>query len=216
VIRAPAAPRPRTRRGRGLVALLVVMAATSTAGCGIPTDHSARPLDPHALPAALAQSTTTSTAKPGSQQVQAPIFVLQTTGQTQRLKAIRVPVPYSSNQSQQARLLIASLIAYRPPASGSTTTLTNPIPSSVRIKSAKIQGGILDLDVSNLENIENSQQRVAFAQIVYTATSLTGIGILRVRFSIDEHPIQVQLRDGLSKSGQPVGPDDFRDLRPAA
>ena len=105
------------------------------------------------------------------------------------------------------------LIAEQPAASGATKNLTNTIPSSVRILGLKLDGDVLDLDVSNLDNVESTQQRLAFAQMVYTATDLPGIDA--VRFSISGRSAQVPLDNATSKLDQAIDRGDYAQLDPA-
>ncbi len=206
---------PVAARGGPRVAVVAALLLTATivAACGIPTDHSPRALDPHALPAALAQATTTSTTTPPGRDTDGTIYLLQTTGNSKRLKEVPITVAYSADPAQQAKAVINGLIAYHPVPSGSSSTLTNSIPSTVHILDAKLDNQVLYLNVSNLDNVESGQQHVAFAQIVFTATKLPEI--LSVRFSIDGTSAQVPLRNGTSGSGEAVGPNDFQDLKPA-
>ncbi len=108
---------------------------------------------------------------------------------------------------------MSQLIAEQPASSGATKNLTNTIPSSVHILGLKLDGGVLDLDVSNLDNVESTQQRLAFAQMVYTATDLPGIDA--VRFSISGRSAQVPLDTATSKLDQAIDRGDYAQLDPA-
>jgi spore germination protein GerM len=190
-----------------LAGLGAALLAALVGACGIPTDHSPRPLDRNALPAALAQGTTTTKPAPTDHQMSVGLYLLQTSGTTERLKKVSAVIAYTTDGAEQAREAITRLIAFQPPPSGPTT---NPIPSTVHIRSIKLEDGILDLDVTNLDSVQSDQQRIAFAQIVFTATYSPDV--LKVRFAIDGQPTQVPLSTGTSKSGEAVDRDDFKDL----
>jgi Tfp pilus assembly protein PilN len=203
-----------TRRGPRLIALVLVAAALAlvAAACGIPTDGSPRPIAQAALPNALAPQTTTSLAgvQGGSDVVR--IFLVRNDGATPKLAAVSIVIADTSTLSQRARMVMTDLVGEQPAPSGATQNLTNTIPEAVRILGLKLDGDVLDLDVSHLDNVESTQQRLAFAQMVYTATDLPGIDA--VRFSINGRAAQVPLDSATSKLGQAIDPGDYAQLDP--
>ena len=73
------------------------------------------------------------------------------------------------------RQVIEQLIAQQPKASSGGSDLTNAIPPTSQVLNATVDGDVLDLDLSDLGQVESSRQRLAVAQIVFTATALAGI-----------------------------------------
>ena len=72
--------------------VLALALALVGAACGIPTDHTARPIDQDALPAALApQTTTTMVLAAGTEPVR--IFLVRNDGSTAALAAVTMGDP---------------------------------------------------------------------------------------------------------------------------
>jgi len=190
----------------GLALVLVLFGAA----CGIPTDHTARPIDQDALPAALAPQTTTTLAlAAGTTPVR--IFLVRNDGSTAALAAVTMGIPDPKTPADEISAVMKLLISEQPAASGATQNLTNTIPSSVRVLDFKMDGHVLNLDVSNLDNVESTQQRLAFAQMVYTVTDLPGID--SVRFWINHHMAQVPLDQSTSSLGQAIDRGDYSQLQ---
>ncbi len=145
-----------------------------------------------------------STASPTPPGIFAPkvqAFLVKSNGDNEVLVPVEVAEPQDATKADEARNLIQRLIALQPEQSKATADLQNAIPSSVRVLHSRLAGTVLDLDVSNLSNVVLTQQRRAFAQIVFTATGLAGIE--SVRFSINGRAVQVPL-DNSSNPGQPA------------
>ncbi len=189
---------------------LVVMAGS----CGIPTDHSPRPIAQGALPAALKPQTTTTTQivlSAGTDAVR--LFLVRNEDSSPKLARVTMGIRHTTDLTTRVREVMTELIAEQPASSGATKNLTNTIPSSVRILGLKLDGDVLDLDVSNLDNVESTQQRLAFAQMVFTATDLPGVDA--VRFSISGRSAQVPTDTATSKLGQAIDRGDYAQLDPA-
>ncbi len=198
---------------RALAAVAAGLALVAAAGsCGIPTDHSPRPIAQGALPAALAPQTTTTLPGLAAGTDAVRIFLVRNEDSSPRLARVTIAIPDARDLATRARELMTQLVAEQPSASGATTNLTNTIPSSVRILGLKLDGDVLDLDVSNLDNVESTQQRLAFAQMVYTATDLAGIDA--VRFAINGRPAQVPLDQATSELDQAINRSDYAQLDP--
>jgi spore germination protein GerM len=198
------------RRRPTTTAAVVLALALVGAACGIPTDHTARPIDQEALPAALAPQTTTSLAlAAGTEPVR--IFLVRNDGSTAALAAVTMGIPDPKTPSDRISAVMKLLISEQPAASGATRNMTNTVPSSMRVLDIKIDGHVLNLDVSNLDNVESTQQRLAFAQMVYTVTDLPGIDA--VRFWINHREAQVPLDQSTSSLGQAINRGDYSQLQ---
>ncbi len=205
--------RPRTRGPNlavwaGLAGALALLAVA----CGIPTDHSPRPIAQGALPAALAPQTTTTQEGPAPGADAVRLYLVRNVDSTPRLVGVVVGIRHTTDPTNQVREVMTMLIAEQPSSTGSTRNLTNTIPSAVKILGLKLDGDVLDLDVSNLDNVESTQQRLAFAQMVFTATDLLGVDA--VRFSISGRQAQVPLDTATSKLGQAIDRADYAQLDP--
>jgi hypothetical protein len=209
VIDRRGAPRRLAGRAR-LAALLVAVCGIVVVACGIPVDSSPRTLSRGALPKALTGSTTSEA--PGTGTVVAEeIFLVRTNGNAQVLTPVPLDgIPLKSSNIAQARDLLTRLIGQQPAPSSVSADLTNAIPTTVRVLGARLDDDVLELDVSNLDTVESTQQRLAFAEMVFTATGV--IGIDAVRFSIDGLPAQVPIDNSTSTAGAAITRADYRQL----
>jgi len=208
--------RPFQARGAGRIAralgvLAAVAVAGSLAGCGIPTDAKARPIDREALPSQLVSVPTTITPSgPGALSRAVNLYMVGVVPNGGE-ELVRVPADIANvvDSADLPRQVIEQLIAQQPIDNGGDK-LTNAIPTTVRVLRASVDGDVLDLDLSDLGTVELTRQRLAAAQIVFTATDLPGIN--KVRFSIDGQPSAVPLATESSTPGQEITRDDYRSL----
>ena len=203
-------PRLSRRLSPRLVAVVIVAALAAT-GCGIPSDSHARPLDQGALPPQLI-STPTTTTPDGSTGLdqQATLYLVTMVGDSEKLVPVSTEISYVLDQNELPRQVIEALIAQQPKPTSSASDQTNAIPTSVTVSSATVNDGVLDLDLSGLSNVELTRQRLAAAQIVFTATELRGVRA--VRFWIDGQPGAVPLDDQASTAGQAITRADYPSL----
>jgi spore germination protein GerM len=193
------------------VVALVLATGLGLAGCGIPSDDHARPIDRDALPPQLvAAPTTTTPLGPSALNQKATLYLVSMTGDTEKLVPISADIVNVVDPSDLPRQVIEQLIAQQPKDGGAGTDQTNAIPSTVSVISASINDGVLELDLSDLSSVELTRQRLAAAQIVFTATELPGVHA--VRFSIDGQPGAVPLDDQASTAGQAISRSDYPSL----
>lgn len=193
-----------------LVLVSVVMAGVVVVGCGIPSDDHARPIDRDALPPQLISTATTTAPGPNALSQKATLYLVSMIGDREKLMPVSADVANVVDQSDLPRQVIEQLIAEHPGVGGSGTDETNAIPSTVSVSSATINAGVLELDLSGLSSVELTRQRLAAAQIVFTATELPGVGA--VRFWIDGQPGAVPLDDQASTAGQAITRSDYPSL----
>ncbi len=206
----PDAPRPRRRH---VVATSVVLAVVGlvVVACGIPTDHSPRLLDRHDMPAALSAGTTTTQLHGSGGFQSLKIYLVRTTPTRTVLQPVTVEVAEKSTIVSQAEAVLAVLIADQPSSRPATASLTNAIPSNLRILDASLDGNVLELDLSHLDStVVSLQQKLAFAEIVFTLTELNGIDA--VKFSIVGQPAQVPLDSGTSPAGAAIDAGSYPQL----
>ena len=87
--------------------------------------------------------------------------------------AVRREVAVPEDTADLPRVVAEALIAAGPDELG-RADLVNALPSDVQVRSAVVgDDGVLDLDLTNLGNVESSLQRLAVAQLVFTLTDLT-------------------------------------------
>jgi spore germination protein GerM len=194
-----------------LVVLVALVALGGLAGCGIPSDGKARPIDQKALPSQLVSTpTTVPPAGPSALNQNATLYLVTTANDTERLVPVNAEIVNVVDQADLPRQVIEQLIAQQPKASGAGSDETNAIPSTVKVLSATVTDHVLDLDLSDLGSVELTRQRLAAAQIVFTATELAGVDA--VRFWIDGQPGAVPLDDQASTAGQAIARSNYPSL----
>ncbi|WP_334142783.1 GerMN domain-containing protein [Rhabdothermincola sp.] len=201
------------RRGWPVAALVAVGSVLAAAACGIPADEEPRSIPVEALPANLSeqQATTTTVVDEASAQRETIYLVHTGTapgGAGESLEPVSISLR-NPEPDQLPRLVIERLIATKPDQIG-LPGLTNPVPADTKVLDARVSDGVLDLDLSaSLANIESALQRLALAQIVFTATDITSLPISSVRFRIDGQPVAVPVEVGTAPAGQPVSRNDY-------
>jgi spore germination protein GerM len=195
---------PTIRRASLAAALVLGLVATA---CGIPVDHSPRVIDRHDEPALLAGTSTTVGGK--GDQTRVRLFLIRNNGSNnQQVQGVWVDVDNESSTEALAREALQRLIAYVPPTSASHQ-LTNAIPQTLRVLHTDLDGDVLNVDVSSF-NVENQTQRLAFAELVFTATDLNGID--SVKFTINGNGAQVPLDKSTSTAGAAIDRRDYSQL----
>ena len=203
MIPAPA-QRPAQATRRAALGVLVALALASAA-CGVPQDPAPRVLDASVLPEELAQpsTTTTSTEAPVPRQA---VYLYFVDGE-----ALGTPVERDLATPAGPIAALETLIAGPTPeeASGGFTSV---IPAETVILSSDLTNGVLrvDLAAGALEQIEGELQRLAIAQLVYTATELSGIDWLWVL--IEGEPRALPTDEGDVEA--PVGRVHYASLGP--
>jgi spore germination protein GerM len=188
----------------GLVAALALLG-----GCGIPEDSKPREISREALPPELIDpaAVATGAALPSDADARfVTLYLVQgddTSGDA--LVAVRREVAVPAATADLPRVVAEALIAASPEQMG-RADLVNALPSDVQVRSAVVgDDGVLNLDLTNLGNVESSLQRLAVAQLVFTLTDLTVPQVSAVRFSIDGEEVAVPLEGGVAAAGTPVG-----------
>jgi spore germination protein GerM len=203
--------RQQSRLAAALVAALVLVPLV---GCGIPSDAKARPIGREALPAQLVSvPTTIEPAGPSSLNKNVYLYLVGTAKDGgEQLVRVETDIVNVVDENDLPRQVIEQLIAQQPKEDGTEGNLTNAIPMTVRVLNASVDGDVLDLDLSDLGTVELTRQRLAAAQIVFTATALPNLHINKVRFSIDGEPSAVPLDTESSTPGQEITRQDYSSL----
>jgi spore germination protein GerM len=199
-----------TRRSPRWLLAGLVAAASLLAACGIPEDSKPREISREALPPELIDPASTDTSVPNDAATRfVTLYLVQgddTAGDA--LVAVRREVAVPKDAADLPRVVAAALIAAGPDELG-RADLVNALPSDVLVRSAVLgDDGVLDLDLTNLGNVESSLQRLAVAQLVFTLTDLTVPQVSAVRFSIDGEEVAVPLEGGVAPAGAPVSRND--------
>jgi hypothetical protein len=182
--------------------LLAVVLLTAVAGlaCSLPHDNQPRALADDDVPFSLLASSTTAPPPEPQGTVDRTLFFVK------EGKLARVTEALSSGTAND--VIRALLLG---PASDSPDVGT-AIPLETRlITTAPTTDNVLIIDLSrDILAVEATEQKIAFAQLVYTAYALREIA--GVRFRVEGEDLQVTTDSGSSNG--PVVPNDFASLRP--
>jgi spore germination protein GerM len=192
----------------------VALVATLATACGIPEDSKPREISREALPPELIDQSA-ETSVPGDDQLgYVTLFLVRADDSGEEgLVAVRRAVPVPTDQADLPRAVVEALIVASPEELG-RTDLVNAVPSDVQVRSAVVvEDGVLELDLTNLGNVESSLQRLAVAQIIFTLTALDDPAIRGIRFSVDGQEVAVPIADGVAEPGTAVGRRDEGALR---
>lgn len=194
------------------VLVLVLALAVTAGGCGLRADEKARAIPKASIPAELsertASTTTTAVSAIGDQRV---VYLVRNQGTDESL--VSKPVVIRASSADEVPRAIIEQLVTNPPVDDKSD-VTSAIPPGTRIRSAVSNGDVLDIDLTNLGSIESTRQRLAVAQIVFTATEIPGIR--GVRFSIDGTPSAVPLDDKSSDVNAIITREDFPKLATGA
>lgn len=190
----------------------VVMVLLGLLGCAVPEDDEPRDLDLSSVPfSLLATSTTTTTEaqEPSVAQADVSVYLVDNDDADQLVEVTRtVSAPAS------VRVALAELL------SGPTgTELSNGLTSAISRSTALLgvdgpQGGVVTVNLSDdVSSIGGQSQRMALAQVVFTATAAPGVeGVL---FAFEGQPSQVPDGQGQS-TAEPLDRADFATFDPTA
>jgi spore germination protein GerM len=185
-------------------AVLVVLAAMALAGCGVPTDDTPRALPAERVPFGLLEPDPTGapTGVPGAATRRSVYLV-----QENRLVELTKEVPAPGTAVDTLRELLMG-----PDAEDIEQGLITRIPSGTVVLdvTAPVEG-VATINLSGDLSAAGEGLRLAFAQMVYTATAVPGID--RVLFAIDGTPRDVPDDQG-ETTAEPLGRSDFAQFRP--
>ena len=188
---------------RRLVALLLVLAAT--AGCGVRSDSTARDLSASRIPYGLLEDapTTTSTSAPTPSVARTDVLVyfIKDDRLFKVVRQVNAPATV-------AKALTALLFGVQ--EDEVAAEVRSAIDPTASIQARALDPATYQVDLSaEFSKGPTSEQVLALAQIVYTATALPGV--TGVRFTLDGVPIEVPTGSG-SLTSEPVGQDAFAEF----
>ena len=200
----------KARRRRALRAVVALWAGAvallAPVACGVPQDPAPRVLGAGTLPAELAapSTTTSSTVAPVPRRSVDLYFV---DGEV-------LGPPVERNLATPASFVAAlEALIGGPTDQEASTGLTSVIPAETVILGIELGNGILQVNLAQgaLEQIEGELQRLAIAQLVYTATAIPGADWLWVL--IEGEPRALPTDEGDVEA--PVGRVHYASLGPA-
>lgn len=229
-------------RSRAVVVLCAVMAVTAplVAGCGVPSDSTADPINPDDLPFGLSATTTSTTLvvtstephdgggsgvpvtnSPVTPPGDTGVVAVSTTIATEQVSVYYVagsrlvPVALSLPTGASLEQVVAALDGGLPsgPAGVGLRTL---LPAG-SLNNVTLRNGVamVDLDGSKFDAVAPEDQRRAIGQLVLTLTNRPGVG--QVSLSVDGEALAApKAGNVVGEPGEPVSADDYSELLSAA
>lgn len=196
---------PERLRRPWRLALGALAGLAVTAACGVPQDPAPRILDAGDLPEELAvPSTTTTSTQP--QEPRQTLYLYFSDGEV-----LGQPVQRELATPAGPIAALEALVA-GPTEQEATDGLASVIPAETVILGSDLTNGVLSVNLAEgaLEQIEGELQRLAIAQLVYTATELPGIDWLWIL--IEGEPRALPTDEGDVEA--PVGRVHYASLGP--
>lgn len=199
-----------TRR-LGLLGGVLVFFAVSTAACGIPTDGGPTAIGKKNVPFQLlnpASPSTTQSTAPATVTVAELIYLV---APTQTVAPVYRNVPVLPTLNATLTAVLGALLEGPTGTESATGLQTFLTQGKIRV-SAKVAAGIATVDFSaNPVQVVGTNQTLAIAQVVFTATQLPGVtGVL---FQIAGQPIEVPTASGPNVPG-PVDRSSYQAQAP--
>ena len=190
---------------RRFVALVLVL--LSTAGCGVRSDTTARDLSAGRVPYGLLDdtptTTSTSTPTPSVPRADVNVYFVREDRMVRQVRQVNAPATV-------AKALTALLFGVQ--EDELAAELRSAIDPTASLQARAIDPATYQVDLSaEFNKGPSSEQVLALAQIVFTATALPGV--TGVRFSLNGVPIEVPTGSG-SLTSEPVGPEAFVEFAP--
>jgi spore germination protein GerM len=196
--------RARSLRASVVSVVLIVLAL---GGCGIPPDGEPRPLAADDVPYGLLDEVPVGGAPPTTAAPAARVNVTVYFLAGERLQGAPRSVAEPATPSRAIVALLGGPTEEE--AAAGLRTAVNPATEAVVTRPA---AELVSVDLSaSFAAVPTQEQRFALAQIVFTATGVSGVG--GVRFTLAGAPVEVPLPDG-TVTAAPVGRAAFASLVP--
>lgn len=204
--------RPLPGSAAGWALPLVLAVGTFAVGCGLSTHSDPEPLASENLPEDLQPGGTTTTVAPAAHaddvgEVQ--VWFLIGTDSDVTLEPITREVPQPANLD----IVLEALFDQPPDDNEREAGITSAIPPDTVVDSWELSGDVLVLELSQnfFDRLEGETSRNAFAQVVYTATSLPNVRL--VQFALAGEIIEAKDGEGEDRI-EPLGRNDYASLAP--
>ncbi len=197
------------RRGGVTSAVAAILLATGalTAACGVSQESGPNAIDEESVPFDLLAPAVTTTSTPTTQRTQATVDVEVYLMGTERLQPARREVTSPASAAKAIEALFSDGVSDAELAAG----LRSAINPNVELLSVDADDEVVTVDLGeNFLDASTQEQRVALAQIVFTATGIAGTS--GVRFTLEGESREVPTDQG-TQTG-PLGRDAFAQLAP--
>ena len=214
-MRLPVLLRRRRHAARCLAVLL--LAAATAGGCGLPTDENAQAIDPDDLPETLRPgfTATTTTTVPAPLTESRPVYLLTNPQDIER--TIVVEVERQVDRNATLGDVLASLFGEATLAEESDAGYFNTL-ELFEILSASVVDGVATIDIVHLspEGEDSApsadELRFAAAQIVFTAAATEGVD--GVRILLDGVEVSVPTSDADAEPGSVLRTSAYEQFQP--
>ncbi|MGZ8764477.1 MAG: GerMN domain-containing protein [Acidimicrobiia bacterium] len=188
----------------GIVIVVAIPFVVGLAGCGIPEQGSAKPVDDDGVPYRLLDQNSGGIADSGQLGARDAVIYLARDGRLlPTVRSLRPPMTLT----RLVRSLGRGPTRPEVDAGIRTALPVEDTPTNVQV----VRGtAMVDLPAS-FTNLSRADQVLALAQIVYTVTSQPGIG--QVQFTLDGASTDIP-RANRSLTGEPVSREDYFTLAP--
>lgn len=186
-------------RATTAVALLVALLA----GCGAPSSSGVHEIADEDVPFGLLDEQRQALTEPSPDQVLVAVFLVAEGD-------VLFPALRSVDDDSLASVL--EQLERSLDATETAAGLTNPLAERDAVLGVQVDGGLVTIDLSEeIGELGTSDQLLAIAQLVRTATSRTGV--TGVAFTLDGRAIEVPTADG-SLTSEPVTAEDYARFSP--
>jgi hypothetical protein len=187
----------------------VLLAVAGAAACGVPTGDAPATVPASDVPYGLLSTTPSSApATPPTPQSDQPLVFL--VGGDGRLVPRGRTLPGGPLKKELAELLAD--LAAGPTKEERGDQLSTALPPDVRLTLADEDDGTWTIDIRGSTDLDGRSSRVAVGQLVLTATSLPGVGAVRLRRNGEA--VEAPLPDGQLTS-EPLTAADVAQLTQA-
>jgi spore germination protein GerM len=186
-------------RGARIVAIVVVAGLSA---CGVPTQHSAGKVESKDVPFGLLdkKSGFATSDKSGALLV---VFLAKGSRLEPAVRRLEPPVTLER---------VVGVLTAGPTKAEIATGVRSALPEETTFNAISLAKGTANIDLSSpFTGLSSTDQILALAQLVYTATAQPGIGL--VRFTLQGATIAVPRGDG-SLTSAPVSRDDYGAVAP--
>ncbi|MGH9065854.1 MAG: GerMN domain-containing protein [Acidimicrobiales bacterium] len=190
-----------------LAVALALLLGLSLAACGIPADATAHRIPAKQVPFGLLQpAASRATPETIGGPTEALVYIYLV-GTSQHLVQVNRFVAKPVTVDEVVKALLAG-----PNGTETTNGISSAVSDRAVLRSAKVSYlGVANLDLTLPNQLTGSNQTVAVAQLVYTATGVPGV--TGVTFSVNGKAVQVPDGTGTLVQG-PVSRSDYPSLGP--
>jgi len=208
---------PGRRRHAARCLAVLLLAAATAGGCGLPTDENAQAIDPEDLPETLRPgfTATTTTTVPAPLTESRSVYLLTNPQDIERTIAVEVQRQVDRNANLAE--VLASLFGEATLAEESDAGYFNTL-ELFEILSATVVDGVATVDIVHLspEGEDSApsadELRFAAAQLVFTAAATEGVDGVRILLDGDE--VSVPTSDADAEPGSVLRTSAYEQFQP--